>query len=153
MTIFCENIDQSFCTFFYLFTNSREVCMCTYIVHQLSYWNLKKCKFFWNLFFPKLEQIMKCTLLYIPYQYVVSAIGRVVLFRNSTLHWKIVDYCLFFMLYNKMNDSVSLWTETSREYGNAVSYGCSLSLMPYLTFVMIGIYTAINVNNVSYTYL
>ena len=52
-----------------------------------------------------------------------------------------------------MNDSVSLWTETSREYGNAVSYGCSLSLMPYLTFVMIGIYTAINVNNVSYTYL
>ena len=60
----------------------------------------------------------------------------------------------FSMLYknNKMNGSVSLWTETPREYGNAVNYGCSLSLMPYLTFVMIGIYTAINVNNVSYSF-
>ena len=33
--------------------------------------------------------------------------------------------------------------------GEAVHYGCSMSTMSYLTFAMIGIYTAINVNNVS----
>merc|ERR1711976_825600 len=31
--------------------------------------------------------------------------------------------------------------------GEAVHYGCSISTMSYLTFAMIGIYTAINVNN------
>ena len=33
--------------------------------------------------------------------------------------------------------------------GEAVHYGCSMSTMSYFTFAMIGIYTAINVNNVS----
>ena len=45
----------------------------------------------------------------------------------------------------------SLLTETPRSkgYGNAVDHGCSLPIMSYLAFAMIGIYTAINVNNVS----
>ena len=45
----------------------------------------------------------------------------------------------------------SLITETPRSkgYGNAVDHGCSLPIMSYMAFAMIGIYTAINVNNVS----
>ena len=45
----------------------------------------------------------------------------------------------------------SLITETprSKSYGNAVDHGCSLPIMSYMAFAMIGIYTAINVNNVS----
>ena len=47
--------------------------------------------------------------------------------------------------------SSSLITETPRSkgYGNAVDHGCSLPIMSYMAFAMIGIYTAINVNNVS----
>ena len=49
----------------------------------------------------------------------------------------------------------SLITETSRSkgYGNAVDHGCSLPIMSYMAFAMIGIYTAINVNNVSRLHL
>ena len=49
------------------------------------------------------------------------------------------------------SSSSSLITETPRSkgYGNAVDHGCSLPIMSYMAFAMIGIYTAINVNNVS----
>ena len=58
-------------------------------------------------------------------------------------------------LTNLMSSSLVLLTETprSKSYGNAVDHGCSLPIMSYLAFAMIGIYTAINVNNVSRLHL
>ena len=47
-----------------------------------------------------------------------------------------------------MEKAVTTWKMESPR-GNMVNYGCSLSIMPYMTFALIGIYTAINVNNVS----
>ena len=49
------------------------------------------------------------------------------------------------------SSSPYIFTETPRSkgYGNAVDHGCSLPIMSYMAFAMIGIYTAINVNNVS----
>ena len=41
-------------------------------------------------------------------------------------------------------------TETGRS--NAVDFGCSLSIMSYLSFAVISIYTAVNVNNVRYLF-
>ena len=54
-------------------------------------------------------------------------------------------------LVTSLTYSSSLITETPRSkgYGNAVDHGCSLPIMSYMAFAMIGIYTAINVNNVS----
>ena len=41
-------------------------------------------------------------------------------------------------------------TETARS--NAVDFGCSLSIMSYLSFAVISIYTVVNVNNVRYLF-
>ena len=48
-----------------------------------------------------------------------------------------------------LTSSLLMETQRSKGYGNAVDHGCSLPIMSYLAFAMIGIYTAINVNNVS----
>ena len=48
-----------------------------------------------------------------------------------------------------LTSSLLIETPRSKGYGNAVDHGCSLPIMSYLAFAMIGIYTAINVNNVS----
>ena len=48
-----------------------------------------------------------------------------------------------------LTSSLLMETPRSKGYGNAVDHGCSLPIMSYLAFAMIGIYTAINVNNVS----
>ena len=56
------------------------------------------------------------------------------------------------MEIHKNNLTSSNWIETSRS--NAVDFGCSLSIMSYLSFAVISIYTVvnINVNNVRYIF-
>ena len=56
-------------------------------------------------------------------------------------------------LTNLTSSLVLTETPRSKSYGNAVDHGCSLPIMSYLAFAMIGIYTAINVNNVSRLHL
>ena len=41
-------------------------------------------------------------------------------------------------------DSPNFWIETGRK--NGVNSGCALSIMSYMSFAVIGIYTAINLN-------